>query len=314
MDLRQLRYFLAVAEELSFTRAAKRLHMSQPPLSQQMQLLERSLGIKLLNRTSRRVELTAAGQELQTQARAILAQTQQAEQQVRFIGAGRTGKIDIGATGATLRGGLAELLAEYRIDMPDVRTTIHEQAPALQLKAVLEYRTDVNFNRSIPPQEELASALAWRENVAVILPKGHRLARLRRVPLAELREDEHVMLHPDFIRIRALSAPMLRRCGLSAARLAAGGRQPVDPEPHRLRLRGRAGARLDQQIHQHRRDFPAAHPRARRRCPYGPPAQRDLARRARIRALGADVDGAAQSPLGARVLRTPSCRGIRRKA
>jgi DNA-binding transcriptional LysR family regulator len=226
MDLRQLRYFLAVAEELSFTRAAKRLHMSQPPLSQQMQQLERSLGIKLLSRTSRRVELTAAGQELQTQARAILAQTEQAEQQVRFIGAGRTGKIDIGATGATLRGGLAELLAEYRIDMPDVRTTIHEQAPALQLKAVLEYRTDVNFNRSIPPQEELASVLAWRETVAVILPKGHRLARLRRVPLAELREDEHVMLHPDSSEF----ARYLRQCCVDAGFLPRVSQQVVDSQ------------------------------------------------------------------------------------
>ncbi|WP_088343386.1 MULTISPECIES: LysR substrate-binding domain-containing protein [Rhodomicrobium] len=197
MDLRQLRYFLVVADELSFTRAARRLNISQPPLSQQIQQLEAQLGTKLLNRTSRRVELTAAGAELQTQARAILAQTEQARQQVRFIGAGRSGKIDIGATGAILRGGLAELLADYRRGMPDVRTTIHEQAPALQVKAVIEYRTDISFNRSVASQEELASALAWREEVWVILPKGHRLARRSVVPLAELRDDDHVMLHPD---------------------------------------------------------------------------------------------------------------------
>jgi DNA-binding transcriptional LysR family regulator len=226
MDLRQLRYFLTVAEELSFTRAAKRLNMSQPPLSQQIQQLERTLGTKLLNRTSRRVELTAAGQELQTQARAILTQTEQAKQQVRFIGAGRTGKIDIGATGAILRGGLAELLAEYHKHMPDVRTTIHEQAPALQLKAVLEYRTDVSFNRSIPSQEELASALAWREEVFVILPKGHRLARLRHVPLAKLREDEHVMLHPDSSEF----ARYLRQCCVDAGFLPRVSQQVVDSQ------------------------------------------------------------------------------------
>ena len=184
MDLRQLRYFLVVADELSFTRAAKRLNISQPPLSQQIQQLEADLQTKLFNRTSRRVELTAAGQELQTQARTILAQTEQARHQVRFIGAGRTGKIDIGATGAILRGGLARLLADYRRQVPDVRTTIHERAPALQVKAVLEYQTDVSFNRSIAAQPELASPLAWREAVWVILPKGHRLARLRHVPLA----------------------------------------------------------------------------------------------------------------------------------
>ena len=226
MDLRLLRYFLAVAEELSFTRAAKRLNMSQPPLSQQIQQLERTLGTTLLTRTSRRVELTAAGQELQTQAGAILAQIEQAAQQVRFIGAGRTGKIDIGATGAILRGGLAELLAEYHRYMPHVRTTIHEQAPALQLKAVLEYRTDVSLNRSLPSQEELVGALAWREEVSVILPKGHRLARLRRVPLAELREDEHVMLHPDSSEF----ARYLRQCCVDAGFLPRVSQQVVDSQ------------------------------------------------------------------------------------
>lgn len=226
MDLRQLRYFLAVAEELSFTGAAKRLNISQPPLSQQIQQLERTLGIKLLNRTSRRVELTAAGQELQIQARAILTQAEQAKQQVRFIGAGRTGKIDIGATGTILRGGLAELLAEYHKAMPEVRTTIYEQAPALQLKAVLEYRTDISFNRSIPAQEELASALVWREEVLVILPKGHRLARLRHVPLAELREDEHVMLHPD----SSAFARYIRQCCVDAGFLPRVSQQVVDSQ------------------------------------------------------------------------------------
>lgn len=226
MDLRQFRYFLIVADELSFTRAARRLNMSQPPLSQQIQQLEDELGTRLFNRTSRRVELTAAGRELRTQARAILSQTEQAVQQVRFIGAGRTGKIDIGATGAILRGGLASLLADYRRLMPDVRTTIHERAPALQVKAVLEYQTDISFNRSVPGHDDLDGALAWHEDVAVILPKGHRLARRRHVPLTDLRTDEHVMLHPDSSEF----ARNLQQCCVDAGFLPRISQQVVDSQ------------------------------------------------------------------------------------
>lgn len=197
MDLRQLRYFLAVAEELSFTRAAERLHISQPPLSQQIAHLEVALDTKLFTRTSRRVELTAAGQELQVQARALLDQAERAVQQVKAVGAGRSGKIEIGATGTILRGGLAGWLAAYRRHAPDVRMLVYEQAPALQVKGVLEHRTDISFNRSVADHENLESTLAWREGISVILPRGHRLVKQHKVALTDLSEDEHVMLHPD---------------------------------------------------------------------------------------------------------------------
>ena len=197
MDLRQLRYFLTVAEELSFTRAAARLNISQPPLSQQIAQLEAELETKLFSRTSRRVELTAAGQELQVQARALLDQAGRARLQVKAIGAGRRGKIEIGATGTILRGNLAVWLAAYRRHAPDVRTVIYEQAPALQVQGVLEHRTDISFNRSIARHPDLESTLAWPEAISVILPRGHRLAARAQVALTDLAEDEHVMLHPD---------------------------------------------------------------------------------------------------------------------
>jgi DNA-binding transcriptional LysR family regulator len=226
MDLRQLRYFLTVAEELSFTRAARRLNISQPPLSQQIAQLEASLETRLFSRTSRRVELTAAGQELETQARAILDQAARAEQHVKTIGAGRSGKIEIGATGTILRGGLAGWLAAYRREAPDVRTVITEQAPALQVKAVLEFRTHISFNRSVSNHEELSSALAWRETVSVILPKEHRLAGRAHVAIAELAEDEHVMLHPDSSEF-ALS---LQRACVDAGFLPRISQQVVDSQ------------------------------------------------------------------------------------
>ncbi|MFG1393102.1 LysR substrate-binding domain-containing protein [Xanthobacter agilis] len=204
IDLRQLRYFLAVAEELSFTRAAARLHMSQPPLSQAIAQLEAGLKTRLFTRTSRRVELTAAGQEMEAQARALIAQAERAQQQVMSVGAGRSGKIEIGATGTILRGGLAGWLADYRRHAPEVRTVIYEQAPALQVKDVLEHRTDISFNRtdlsfdrSVARHPELGCTLAWRESVSVILPRGHRLAAQDVVALADLAADEHVMLHPE---------------------------------------------------------------------------------------------------------------------
>jgi DNA-binding transcriptional LysR family regulator len=226
MDLRQLRYFLAVAEELSFTRAAARLNISQPPLSQQIAQLEAELDTKLFTRTSRRVELTAAGQELEAQARALLEQAARTRLHVKAIGAGRSGTIAIGATGTILRGGLAQWLSAYRRHAPDVRTVIFEQAPALQVKAVLELRTDISFNRSVADSAELASTLAWQEAISVILPRGHRLVGRPHVGLAELSADEHVMLHPDSSEF----ARYLLRCCVDAGFLPRISQQVVDSQ------------------------------------------------------------------------------------
>ena len=153
MDLRQIRYFIAVAEERSFTVAARRLNLSQPPLSQQIQSLEAALGAQLLYRTSRRVELTHAGEALLARARAIQQQIKLAEDEVRSIGAGLVGSLDIGATGSILRGRLADLLAAYRKVAPSVKMTVHEQAPALQIAALLNRTTNISLNRSIPAED-----------------------------------------------------------------------------------------------------------------------------------------------------------------
>ena len=136
VELRHLRYFVAVADELSFTRAAQRLRISQPPLSQQIQDLEAILKTQLLLRTSRRVELTAAGEALHARAKSILEQVDAAARETVSIGQGEKGRILIGATGSIVRGGLADLLAAYRHEFPDVTTTLFEQAPKLQMRAL----------------------------------------------------------------------------------------------------------------------------------------------------------------------------------
>jgi DNA-binding transcriptional LysR family regulator len=226
MDLRQIRYFIAVAEERSFTAAARRLNLSQPPLSQQIQALEAALGAQLLHRTSRRVELTQAGEALLTRALAIQQQIKLAEAEVRSIGAGLIGSLDVGATGSILRGRLADLLAAYRKEAPAVKMTIHEQAPALQIAALLNRTTNISLNRSIPTEDALSSELAWAEEVVVAMPKDHPLARRKRIALGDLASEDHIVLQPESSQF----ARYIQKCCIDAGFLPRVSQQVVDAQ------------------------------------------------------------------------------------
>jgi len=226
MDLRQIRYFIAVAEERSFTVAARRLNLSQPPLSQQIQSLETALGAQLLYRTSRRVELTQAGEALLARARAIQQQIKLAEDEVRSIGAGLVGSLDIGATGSILRGRLADLLAAYRKDAPLVKMTVHEQAPALQIAALLNRTTNISLNRSIPAEDALSSELAWAEEVVVAMPKTHPSARRKRIALGDLASEDHIVLQPESSQF----ARYIQKCCIDAGFLPRVSQQVVDAQ------------------------------------------------------------------------------------
>ena len=226
MDLRQVRYFIAVAEERSFTLAARRLNLSQPPLSQHIQALEAELGTQLLYRTSRKVELTQAGEAMLLRGRAILQQVKSAEDEVRSIGAGLVGTLDLGATGSILRGRLAELLAAYRQVAPLVRMTVHEQAPALQIAALLNRTTNISLIRGIPTERELTSRLAWREEVVLAVPRSHPLAKRKRVALSELASEDHVVLDPDSSDF----ARYVQRCCVDAGFLPKVSQQVVDAQ------------------------------------------------------------------------------------
>jgi DNA-binding transcriptional LysR family regulator len=226
IELRHLRYFVAVADELSFTRAAQRLRISQPPLSQQIQDLEAILKTRLLLRTSRRVELTAAGEALHARARSILEQVEAAARETGAIGQGEKGRILIGATGSILRGGLADLLAAYRHEFPDVTTTLFEQAPKLQLRALLEKNTDISFIRLRPDSDDFATELAWREDVVVAMSSIHRLAGRKRLTLKDLRDEEFVTLAPDSSEF----ATSIRDCCVAAGFLPRVAHEVVDAQ------------------------------------------------------------------------------------
>jgi len=194
MEMRHLRYFVAVAEELSFTGAALHLHVAQPSLSQQIRDLEREIGAELLARSSRRVALTTAGLAFLDQARAILAQAEDAKRQARSISAGQVGFLDIGLTGSVLLGPLGSVIAAFTQHHPQVAVRLHEMSPRDQQAALRARRTDVTFLRRPDADPDFVVEPAWTEAVALALPETHLLADRRVVALSDLHGEDFVFL------------------------------------------------------------------------------------------------------------------------
>ena len=147
MELRHLRYFVVVAEELHFRRAAERLHMSQPPLSQQIRALEEEVGATLLLRNQRKVELTAAGAAFLERAREILAPVEDAARQARRVQRGEVGRLAVGFVGSAMYSFVPELLRAFREQSPDIALRLHELGTSEQLRQLEDGRLDVGFMR-----------------------------------------------------------------------------------------------------------------------------------------------------------------------
>jgi DNA-binding transcriptional LysR family regulator len=193
MELRQLRYYVAVAEELHFRRAAARLHMSQPPLSQQIRQLEEELGCLLLARTRRRVELTPAGEAFLRDARAILAELDGAVATARRIDAGQSGRLRIGFVGSALVSLLPGIVQRFRAARPNVEVELRERSTIEQVDGLARGLVDVGLVPLPVEEDDLHAEVLLRERTIAALPAGHPLARLRRVPLGRLAAEPFVM-------------------------------------------------------------------------------------------------------------------------
>ena len=158
MDLRLLRYFMALAEELHFGRAATRLHISQPPLSQQIRLLEEELGTPLFERSHHRVELTPAGKVLKQQAPLVFEQLERALDLTRQTGRGQLGELEIGMISSVMVGVLPRALSRFRERYPQVTWRLHEMTPAAQLTALKEKRIVTPFSMRNPVRKCLRKA------------------------------------------------------------------------------------------------------------------------------------------------------------
>ena len=203
MELRHLRYFAAVAEHLSFTAAAQSLGVSQPPLSQQIRDLEVEIGVNLFERSSRRVVLTAAGEDFLGNARAVLAQVADAVDRARTLGTGTAGILNIGMTSSVLAGPAGCLIRAFEQRFRAVDVRIHEMAPADQIAALKANRTDLSFLRSPPEDPDLVAHLAWPERLCVAVPREHTLAAGRSVAIDVFRSEPLISLGLESSRFAA---------------------------------------------------------------------------------------------------------------
>lgn len=193
LDPRLLRYFIAVAEERHFSRAAVRLHISQPPLSYAIRQLEESVGARLLNRSSRHVELTDAGQVLYREALTLLRQAEEVRTLVQRVDAGLRGRLRIGFVGSMLYRGLPALLNAMRAELPDVEHVLTELNSHDQIEAVRRGEQDLGFIHANPAPEAVQTLDLVAEPFVLCVPDTHRLARRRRVSLQALA-GEHFIL------------------------------------------------------------------------------------------------------------------------
>jgi DNA-binding transcriptional LysR family regulator len=196
MDLRRLRYFIAVAEELHFGRAARRLHISQPPLSQQIQALEAELGAALFERSGHRISLTDAGRELLPRARGVLAQAEAARTAVQRLGRGESGVLQLGFTGSLpLTPVMPRVLHDFRLAFPGVQLQLRELSTHEQIERLAGETLDVGFFRPTRHAglDLLETRVVMREELLVALHADNPLARRKRLPLAALAAEPFIL-------------------------------------------------------------------------------------------------------------------------
>ena len=210
MDLRDLRYFLAIAQNGSVSRAAEQLHLSQPALSEQIRKLEDELGAPLFARTSRGVHLTDAGEALLPHARTVLAQADVAADAVRQVTRGLVGTLTLGFIDSAALAILPPLIHRFSERYPDVKLRLRELGTRVQLEAIEQGTIDVGIVRGPIWNPELAGRRITTETLLVALPSTHRLAGEERVRVADLHDDGFIMYPSE--RGAGLAEETLRMC------------------------------------------------------------------------------------------------------
>jgi DNA-binding transcriptional LysR family regulator len=197
VELRHLRYFLAVAEELHFARAAERLHIEQSPLSRAIKDLESDLGMQLFERTTRSTHLTWAGQVFLTETRRVLTTLEQAVSTTKAAATGYRGTLRIALSDGVAQPWFAALLAQCREEEPDVEIRLFEVALAEQIKGLRGNLYDAGFALASEPADGITVQAVWADPLVIAVPARHPLLAHKRIPLAELIRYPLVLCHPE---------------------------------------------------------------------------------------------------------------------
>jgi DNA-binding transcriptional LysR family regulator len=192
MELRHLRYFVAVAEELNFTHAAARLHVAQPALSSQIKDLEHELQALLFERGRKGVQLTRAGKAFYQSARQVLALATQAANEARSAAGAMTGSLVLGFPSGLHLNYLEPVITAFRKAHPRVELDFFHALPAQQLRALREGRVDIAFLNLPAPLDGLEHLVIWRVPFKVVLPRAHPLTRKKSFELRDLRGEDFV--------------------------------------------------------------------------------------------------------------------------
>jgi DNA-binding transcriptional LysR family regulator len=193
MELRHLRYFLAVAEELHFTRAAALLRVAQPALSHQIRQLEREVGVTLLDRTKHRVKLTPAGEVFRNRARVVIEQAARAAEDAAKVGRGDAGSVFIGVGSTGIWSVLPDLLRRLRQVSGAITIAIREMEPSDQMEALRHQTIDFAIMAARPVDPELESIVLSREKLILALPTGHAAASRHSVELKSLAHETIIL-------------------------------------------------------------------------------------------------------------------------
>jgi len=196
INFRLLHYFRIVAEEMSFTRAAHRLNMSQPPLSKHIRELEELLGVTLFLRTTRSMSLTPAGSRLLSGVENLLEQTRVSLREVQQLGRGEIGHLVVGTVGTSVWGALMQILQQFSREVSSASWSLNELTPVEQIDALRQRRIDIAIWREAAsqPLPGMICELLAQENYAVALPEDHYLANGEPVSVEALREEPFIVL------------------------------------------------------------------------------------------------------------------------
>ena len=196
MELKQMRYFLALAEELNFGRAAERLHITQPPLTRNIHALEEELGAQLFVRSSKGTELTEAGKALLAEVPNILGLSKRAAELAKLAGQGLTGRLDVGIFSSGVLNVIPRLLAEFHTQRPNIKIGLHNMSKTEQIVALRERRITIGFNRLVPDEPDIEVDWVQREPFLVALYEGHPLCSRKVITLKDMH-DQPMIVYPN---------------------------------------------------------------------------------------------------------------------